>query len=166
MKGDSMESSYARLENLLLEEKALFQMLLRCLNDQKQALVSNDVEKIGEMVESTKEVVWRLRRVHSERERVSVRLSPAQGGDLTSVIAGAPAEQRERVQQVIDQMKTLIDAVRRVNSSNVILSASGLEYLSKCVEILLGQQDELVMYGNGKDSSDDPPSAHFVDHSA
>ena len=161
-----MEDSLARLESLLFEEKSLFEMLLGCLKEQKEALVSNNIEQIDKMVESTKEVVWRLRHVHSERERLVADMSQTGTSGLSPVIGCAAPEQQQRMNSIIDEMKVLIDGVRRVNSSNIMLSASGLEYLSKCVEILLGQRDELVMYSNGRERGDGPVTAHFVDHSA
>jgi len=161
-----MDGSFEHLESLLSEEKGLFESLLACLNKQKQALVGNDVERIGEVVESTKRAVWELRKVHSERQAAAARLSPSGESDLGSILQLAPRERSERMRTLVDEMRALVDGVRKANSSNMALAASGLEYLGKCVEILLGGEDELGVYGNGNDQARSATQPRLLDQSA
>jgi hypothetical protein len=128
------------LKDSLNGEIAAFHDLLLLSEQEKEAIIQNDVQSISSIVEKQQSLLNALKTIKSERER---RLSahgkddqPQQLKELVDSVQGALGDELRRL---FAQRESAAEKLRTATALNRKLIDTQLQYTSYCINLITGQ---------------------------
>jgi hypothetical protein len=142
-----------RLIDIIGSEATVFESFLSLLEQQKEALVANDVDRLNEVTKQQQETLLRSRQLAREREREieSIRNQHSLEGDLSlsrllELVDDAQARQLSRLQELI---LGLNDQITDARNTNVMLLNQSRKFVAKTLELMAGLSNPRTTYRSG-----------------
>ncbi len=148
-----------RLITVISKEAAVFDTYLTLLEQQKDALVSNDLERLNAITVRQREVIVQTRLLGREREQLieDIRSSHAIDGDLTlsrllDLVDAAQASQLTRLQDLILSLNEQINDVRNTNALLLNKSRESIASLMNLLARIQHPENTYSRAGTGRQS--------------
>lgn len=129
-----MASLMDDLIDVLTGENEEYEKLVVLSKEKKQVIINADVPALEKIVDKEQDVASRIQNLDNRRRKVMhdmavVLNKPEDDFTLTTIIdmLGSQPKERERLQNVKDQLKTTLEEVRKINEQNQILLKQALD---------------------------------------
>ena len=150
-----------QLIEVISKEAKLFESFLAFLEEQKEALVSNDIERLNAATGNQQEMLVKSRVLNRERERIvrllrSVNNLPDDTA-ISQLLDLADEDQAARLSHLRDSILSLHDEIDKTRNSNALLVNQSREFINRTLTMLSQMNRPEGTYGrNGAttDSSD------------
>ena len=122
------------LIDVLTSENEEYGKLAVLSKEKKQVIINADVPALEKIVDKEQDVASTIQNLDNRRRKVMhdmavVLNKPEDDFTLTTIIdmLGSQPKERERLQNVKDQLKTTLEEVRKINEQNQILLKQALD---------------------------------------
>ncbi len=129
-----MASLMDDLIDVLTSENEEYGKLAVLSKEKKQVIINADVPALEKIVDKEQDVASTIQNLDNRRRKVMhdmavVLNKPEDDFTLTTIIdmLGSQPKERERLQNVKDQLKTTLEEVRKINEQNQILLKQALD---------------------------------------
>ena len=134
-------------------EAGLFESFLALLEQQKQMLVSNDLEGLNQVTDRQREKLVESQLLGKEREQLieHIRVANAIEGDLnvTRLLEMVDENQAARLVQLKSLIYGLHDQITEVRNQNAMLLNRSRQYIGKMMEMLARVNSPEGAYSSG-----------------
>jgi predicted transcriptional regulator len=128
------------LMRVLEKEASLFETFLDLLEQQQEALVRNDVNRLNEITERQKEKLVSAGQLSKNREELIRRLSEqgkaSENLTISRLIESASSGQATMMEQLRETILELNEKIMKVRSQNEMLINRSRENIMKTIELL------------------------------
>lgn len=124
----------------LREEKELLRQMLDTLEEEKKALIKNDVEKIQKMLEIKEDLKGRI----DEIEKARIEGYGTQR--LKEILPVLENGERKEAEALGSEMMGIVSDIRQENETNRMLLKQSLSYVKMYMNMLLPQK--VTVYGS------------------
>lgn len=130
----------SQLIEIISKEARLFESFLALLEEQKEALVTNDVERLSEVTGNQQEMLVKSRILNRERERI-VRLLRSVNNlsddiDVSQLLDLADEDQAARLTHLRELILSLHDQINETRNSNALLINQSREFINRTLTML------------------------------
>ena len=129
-----------QLIDIISREALLFESFLELLEQQKAALVANNLPELNHLTRLQQEALAQSRKLDDERVRVvaAIKAERQFDGDLTvsRIIALANSEQASRLTELRELLLGLNDRILEVRNTNAFLINESRELISRTMTML------------------------------
>jgi flagellar biosynthesis/type III secretory pathway chaperone len=129
-----------QLIQVIGDEALLFEEFLKLLDLQKQALVSNDTDRLNEVTELQQQKLLESRELNRRREQLIAAIKEANAieGDVTvtRLLAYADEDQSQRLSRLRDAIVGLNDRINEARNTNAMLLNRSRESISRTMNML------------------------------
>lgn len=129
-----MASLMDDLVQVLESENEQYQKLAQLSKEKKQVIIKADVPSLEKIVDLEQDVASKIQNLDNHRKKVMHDMSvvlnkPEKDFTVNTVIEmlGSQPKERERLENVKNQLKTTLDDVRKINEQNQILLSQALD---------------------------------------
>lgn len=150
------------LKDSLTGESTAFQDLLLLSEQEKEAVIHNDVQSISTIVEKQQSILNTLKKIRSEREeRIAslIRDDRQKPHSLKELVNSVPGTPGDELRHLFAQRENAAEKLRATTALNRKLIDTQLQYTSYCMNLITGQGSVPGTYsGSGtiKDESVQP----------
>jgi len=131
------------LKDSLSREISALQDLLLLSEQEKEAVIQNDVQSISSIVEQQQSLLNALKTIRTEREGRLSSLSGSRAPDeplnLKDVIDALSGETGDELRRLFAQRESVAQQLRSITALNRKLIDTQLQYTSYCVNLITGQ---------------------------
>jgi FlgN protein len=128
------------LIEILEKEASLFETFLDLLEQQQEALVRNDVNRLNEITEMQKEKLVHAGQLSKSREELIRRLSELgkapQNATISRLVESASSGQTTMMEQLRETILELNEKIIKVRTQNEMLINRSRENIMKTIELL------------------------------
>lgn len=129
-----------KLIEIIGREAELFEKFLLLLEEQQQALVTNDLEQIKATTENQREMIISSQILNNEREKLieEIKIANAYEGDLsvTKLLEMVDENQAQQLVKLQKLIYSLHDQITEVRNQNANLLNRSREYIEKMMDML------------------------------
>jgi flagellar biosynthesis/type III secretory pathway chaperone len=151
---------WKRLIVILSEEKAIYEELLECAGEKRDAVYERHLERLDAVVRREQAVVARLD--HWEKQRLACMDAPEGSSDSPTLLFfadQAPAGEGDALRALHGELSELLRELMQKNAENRTLLESRLEYARFAIDALNVEQTA-GLYGSRYGST--PPDSGLV----
>lgn len=132
------------LKDSLSREIQALQDLLLLSEQEKEAVIQNDVQSISSIVDQQQSILNALNSIRSERERRMETLfadlfAPDKPLQWNTILNAAPDAIRDELKQLLTQLESAADKLRTITDLNKKLIDTQLQYTNYCINLITGQ---------------------------
>lgn len=143
-------TSFQQLYSVLQAEHRAAKQFLDFLNQERQALVHSDPEKITQLTSEKQPLVIELEQLSRQREAFLQIAGFSSGKDgLEAFIANQTAQDAARLNALMVELKQVAFACQENNQINGGIVNVNRQYLHRAMTILRGRDMEVTAYGPG-----------------
>jgi flagellar biosynthesis/type III secretory pathway chaperone len=118
---------------------------------EKTAVIGNDVDALSTIIEKQQALLDDIKKIEDERVCTLSGICsdiglPKSKSRLRDIIAAAPSELREKLQNLAAELEKTAAKLRRAGIVNKMLIDAQLQYTSFCINLLTGSQSTLNTY--------------------
>jgi len=129
-----------QLIQVIGDEALVFEEFLQLLDRQKEALVSNDTDRLNEVTELQQQKLLLSRDLNRRRERLIAALKETNAieGDVTvtRLLEYADEDQSQRLSRLRDAILALNDRINEARNTNAMLLNRSREFISRTMTML------------------------------
>jgi hypothetical protein len=129
-----------QLIDVIGREAACFESFLRLLTEQKQALVTNDINELNRITRLQQQLLHESHELSTRREQVIVRIESEcdlkEDLTISRLIAMADSEQAGRLRQLRDLLLSLNEQILEVRNTNAMLINQSREMIARTMAML------------------------------
>jgi hypothetical protein len=129
-----------QLIQVISDEALLFEEFLQLLDRQKEALVTNDTDRLNQVTQLQQQKLLECRALDQRRERViaAIKADHALEGDLsvTRLLKYADEDQSHRLTLLRDTILGLNERISESRNTNAMLLNRSREYISRIMNML------------------------------
>lgn len=162
------------MERLFLIEKNLdneiniYKELLLLAQQQKDALINNDIRLISALTEKQQSALVSVKRLEAEREEALSGIYAEEGlpeeSRLRDVIKTAGKPMRGRLETLTGELESMAAKLRRAGELNSMLIDTQLSYTSFCINLITGGDSSPGTYsGSGRMNEGSAAHCRLVD---
>ncbi len=144
------------LKDIFKKEIELYDGLLVLSQEEKEAVMKNEVNSLSEIVEKQKAALAEIKKLETEKEKSFTDIReilglPAAKKRVKDIIEAAPVGLREELKDLAQELEHTAMKLRRAGTINKMLIDAQLQYASYCINLMTGTQDTLNIYsGSGR----------------
>lgn len=151
-----MQTAIQTLEDLFYKKILLYQDLVACLKQERDALIRTDMDVLWKIADEKQSIVSRIATV---REKILAALSEASidhGMDVSSfsladVLALIPMVHRTRFKKTYLSLVALKDEIHQRSRENRLFIEESLDFLDELIGVIVGAADKpKPVYNNGR----------------
>lgn len=122
--------------------------------EKKEAVISNDVQRVGEIVKTEWELLSRIGELEEQRLRLAremVRIEASAGDSeptLQEICKHSSPDEAAMLQNVAQELRTLIEEQKKINAENQALIGLHLEYMDYMTNVFLKEPQTSNIYDN------------------
>lgn len=129
-----------------------FNELLVLLQQEQQAIVDDDIERIDASVADQKKIAVHAHDLEADRQHTMEQLSTSlhlepQSATLSRLLEVIDAQHGAELAHMRDVLRDLNEKIRTTNDNNAFLIRQSLRYTERNIDILTGQPAGRSMYG-------------------
>lgn len=154
-----MNDVLAPVIELLREQKKLHEDVLDLSGEKRQVIVKGETERLNEIVRLEMKAVARFRTLEKKRAAALSGAAaeagvPAEGLTMTMLIDMAQGGEREELNVLQKELRSLVEAQSELNRMNKELLEAHLEYTDTMLEVLVGAEDPINNFYDGAGRSE------------
>ncbi|HWR81838.1 MAG TPA: flagellar protein FlgN [Candidatus Deferrimicrobium sp.] len=142
-----------RLIDILTREATLFESFLELLEQQRQALVANDVDHLNRITELQREKLIESRLLDRRREEAIAQIRAAGAVDtdltITRLLEMVEGDQAQELSRLRDLILSLSDSINHTRDQNAMLLNRSREYIARTMSLLSRISSPGSVYGSG-----------------
>jgi flagellar biosynthesis/type III secretory pathway chaperone len=159
-----MNGFYDTLQELLAQEKALYEQAVKLSRDKKEAVLGNKVAELDLLVRSEQKLISDLQAAE-QRRMVSIHEFTAKLGidpaavTLAAMVESAPESRRKPLAEVHGALRETLETLLALNDENRVLVEAQLQYTRYMLSVLT-EEDATHTYSSHrgeKEKSKEPP---------
>lgn len=142
-----------KLIDVLEEMQKTYGTIYGVSSEKKEAIVANDVQKVGEAVKKEWELLGEAAELDERRAELVQQIALAHGVQeedttLHEICAWGTPEQAERLHTLSERLNTLLSDQKKLNLENQSLINLHLEYMDYMINMFLVEPQVSSIYGN------------------
>ncbi|MEW6049857.1 MAG: flagellar protein FlgN [Candidatus Zixiibacteriota bacterium] len=158
-----------QLIGIIGKEAALFESFLDLLQQQKQMLVTNDLEGLRVVTDKQREKLVESRLLNRQREELIAQIKAANSLDgdvtITRLLSLLDEGQANQLRTLRETIQNLNEQIIQTRNSNAMLVNRSREFISRIMIMLSQMHTADTGYGRGAETTDQP-AAVAVDRRA
>jgi hypothetical protein len=148
------------LKSVMIEEKKVYEELLRIANEKKEALIKNDTDRMDEFVKLEKKAMRDVRELNRKTTQTLDMIARAHhldhSPDLSQIIGLIPEEdERESMCRLQEAFQQTIQELMTRNELNQRLIETQLQYMAFCLELFTQGDPVGATYGHSGHVNED-----------
>jgi len=140
-----------QLIQIINDEALLFEEFLQLLDEQKQALVANDTERLNRVTQLQQHKLFESSALNRKRTKAIEALQQANAidGDVTvsRLLSCADEDQSQRLSQLRDAILDLNERINTARNTNAMLLNRSREFVSRTMSMLSRMHTPDQTYG-------------------
>lgn len=155
------------LRRYLEDELALQREMLQNLEEKERLLVLQDRDGLGSWLERSRELLERMEALTRRRAALFAGWSdrmedPRETLTVSTLVDQATEEHRAGLARLRDELREVLEAVKRQNLNNQVLVRTGLEVNQAVVHAVFGGEDPRRTYDRSARGQYEPPARPIV----
>ncbi len=144
------------LRNIMEKEEADYCRLLTLSEQEKDAVIQNDIPTLSSILEKQQEVLTDINGLEAEKQRIVSVIRreanlPEGGLGVQDVIKTAPEPLHRELRGLLTEIEDISKRIHRINSLNRTLIETQLQYTQFCMNTLTGRDAAPATYsGSGR----------------
>ena len=136
------------LERLLHKKIMLYYDLLRCFNQERESLITIDLDKLWAISREKEEICAKIKSVRQEIIAVVNPEIEEKFFILNQILDLIPGKERNELQKLHLTLAKLKGEIEALRKENMLFIDDSLQFLDEMISIITGESRSKIMYDN------------------
>lgn len=150
---DFLSNLINELNNVLEQEAAVYDDLLKISREKTRIIVKNKVTELEQMVKLEQALIFKVGRLEDERDKLVARIVEhlniqTKNVSITGLLEHISGEESGKLATAREKLLKTIDELKTVNEQNSKLIKNSLEFINFSINLIAGTDTGSNNYGN------------------